>query len=98
MKASLRYPLEFFLSWFSLTTPLIAWELCVWSLSWSHGMPAGNIFLTRRYAFLASAIFGVYVLIVDAREKRRRLLWLPIVSLVLTVLFYFATKRMTYIL
>jgi hypothetical protein len=79
-------------SWASLVVPLIAYVLCSEVSTghfFSHAPLYGrNIPLLRHYAFLVSTIIGGLVLLGDVGFKRWLLLWLPLVSLLLTYLLY----------
>jgi hypothetical protein len=79
-------------SWASLALPLVAYVLCS-EFSTSHLIfhaPAWghNVVLLRHYAFLASAVVGIAILLGDIRFKQWYLLWLPVASLAFTYLLY----------
>jgi hypothetical protein len=86
-------------SWVSLLVPFIAYVLCS-EASTGHLIlqvpPYGrNVGLLRHYAFLASTIIASSVLVADVGFKRRRLIWLPLASLILTYFLYNETLKFT---
>ena len=83
-------------SWVSLVVPFIAVILCRESSHfWFSPEPFHSKILMRHYAFMVSTIIVVFILLADVGFKQWRLFWLPLVSLMLTYLFYFQTKALT---